>query len=342
MEETKLEDIIENSPIPISIEGTEKILFQMKNSICKIYSKDKKGTGFFLKTSFNNKILYFLVTNYHVLEALENRIEITRNDDNISNDINLNNKRKIFKYPEMDIILIEINPKDDKINKNVFLEIDENINKDITLIEKEYRKKSVYILHYPGGDIIKVSYGLLKGINNIDINHYCNTQGGSSGSPIISLKSFKVIGIHIGSSKTDNYKFNKGIFIKAILNILYKDLQNEINSPIEITKEMNIKYNLFQIGSINPKKNLNKKNNLNSINLNNPGKDTNKKYEYIENDLNFMKKKNHNQNNQNTPLYQQHSKYYFLEKGLENIGSTYYMNAILQCFLHISELIDYF
>ena len=64
MQEIKLEDLIENSPIPVSIEGTEKILSQMKNSICKIYSKDgKKGTGFFLKISFKNNTFYFLVTN---------------------------------------------------------------------------------------------------------------------------------------------------------------------------------------------------------------------------------------------------------------------------------------
>ena len=71
MESIKLEDIIEKSPIPVSIEGTSKILFQMKNSICKIYSKnDKKGTGFFLKLSFENKILYYIITNYHVLGDL--------------------------------------------------------------------------------------------------------------------------------------------------------------------------------------------------------------------------------------------------------------------------------
>ena len=113
MEEINQEDIIEKSPIPISIQGTEKILFQMKNSICKIYSKNnKKGTGFFLKIPFQNNILYYLVTNYHVLDDLENKdiIEITRNDDNISNDIKLDNKRRIYKYQEMDVIFIEINP----------------------------------------------------------------------------------------------------------------------------------------------------------------------------------------------------------------------------------------
>ena len=36
------------------------------------------------------------------------------------------------------------------------------------------------------------------------------------------------------------------------------------------------------------------------------------------------------------------SKYYFSKKGLVNIGSTCYMNATLQCLLHVNELIAYF
>ena len=61
-----------------------------------IYKKNKKkGTGFFLKISIGNNILYFLVTNYHVLEDLNKTIEITRNNDSISNDLILNNERKI-------------------------------------------------------------------------------------------------------------------------------------------------------------------------------------------------------------------------------------------------------
>ena len=43
-----LEKNIEKSPFPVSIEGVEQILFQMKNSICKIIKCDgDKGTGFF-------------------------------------------------------------------------------------------------------------------------------------------------------------------------------------------------------------------------------------------------------------------------------------------------------
>ena len=166
-----------------------------------IYKKNKKkGTGFFLKISIGNNILYFLVTNYHVLEDLNKTIEITRNNDSISNDLILNNKRKIYKYEEIDAILIQLNLKEDKIDEKDFLEIDEDTDKDINILEKEYRQKSAYILHYSKGEDIKVSYGLIDNINNIAINHYCNTQKGSSGSPIISLKNNKVIGIHRGSS----------------------------------------------------------------------------------------------------------------------------------------------
>ena len=49
-------------------------------------------------------------------------------------------------------------------------------------------------------------------IDNKKICHYCNTGEGSSGSPILSLKTLKVIGIHYGSSQ--NCGLNYGTFIK--------------------------------------------------------------------------------------------------------------------------------
>ena len=57
---------------------------------------------------------------------------------------------------------------------------------------------------------------------------------------------------------------------------------------------------------------------------------------------------NFNQNNENLNLLsnslitENQQKYYFPEKGLYHIDGTYYMNATLQCFLHVSELDAYF
>jgi len=60
----------EDSPEPISIENIEKILFQMKNCVCKIYQNGNFALGFFCKFPFqdNNQMIYTLITNNHVLD----------------------------------------------------------------------------------------------------------------------------------------------------------------------------------------------------------------------------------------------------------------------------------
>ena len=48
MEYINLEQHIKASPIPISIQGIETILFQMKNCVCKIHKiNGANGSGFF-------------------------------------------------------------------------------------------------------------------------------------------------------------------------------------------------------------------------------------------------------------------------------------------------------
>jgi len=116
----------------------------------------------------------------------------------------------------IDITIIEINPKNDGIDN--YLELDENdIYKNQKNIKLEYKNKSIYILHYPKGKL-SVSYGIINDIiDNKKINHKCNTEEGSSGSPILSLETFKVIGIHYGSSQ--NRRLNYGIFIKYAIDL---------------------------------------------------------------------------------------------------------------------------
>ena len=161
---------IENSNIPISILETENILFQMKNNICKIINQnDEKGTGFFIKINYQNNYLYFLVSNYNILKNdIKDEIEININKDK-KKIINLNKKRRTFNLEELDIILIEIFPSIDKIK--YYLEIDEDINKDI-----KFKNQSVYLLYYENGKDIKVSYGILKGIDNNKTYQYYNTS----------------------------------------------------------------------------------------------------------------------------------------------------------------------
>jgi len=178
------EKYIEDSPNPLTIEGTETILFQMKNCLCKILGNDgKKGTGFFCKIPYLNKLLPVLITNNHILDenniSKDKKIELTLNDDKKVLVINLDNSRIKITNKELDISFIEIKKED---NINNFLEIDENIDKEL---ENIYNHKSIYLLHYPKGVKANVSYGLSDKIIGEHLIHFCSTEKGSSGAPIL-------------------------------------------------------------------------------------------------------------------------------------------------------------
>ena len=119
MSDYEQEAILNQRPIPVPIKGVKKILYQMENSICKIYHENgKTGTGFFCNIPLFDKTLPFLITNNHVLN--ENDIKINK-----IIKITINNKVKIIKIDEMrkkytnkdlDITFIEIRPEKDNIN----------------------------------------------------------------------------------------------------------------------------------------------------------------------------------------------------------------------------------
>ena len=71
MESTIKEKDIKTSPEPVSFKGTETILDQMNNSICRIYTDNGKGTGFFTKIPYKLKLLPVLITNNHVVKELD-------------------------------------------------------------------------------------------------------------------------------------------------------------------------------------------------------------------------------------------------------------------------------
>ena len=85
------EIMIEKYPIPVSIETTTKIINQAMKSICKIFSKEGKGTGFFCNIKYKNIKVPVMMTNNHVINKKyinENKsIYITLNDDKESKNI---------------------------------------------------------------------------------------------------------------------------------------------------------------------------------------------------------------------------------------------------------------
>ena len=185
-----------------------------------------KGTGFFFKQNipsikYNNK--YFLMTNNHVLNKDffndNTHLEIEHKNKQII--IPLNNRIK-YTNEELDFTIIEILPTDDFFSEiKFFFTIDNYIMTNNS--ESKYLNQDICIFQYPNGEELSFDKGEIKSINNYQIKHLVSTEPDSSGSPILLLNDFKIIGIHQAGKK--NKEDNKGIFMKNILNDI-----NNINS----------------------------------------------------------------------------------------------------------------
>ena len=208
---------IEGLPLPATIEKTAIILEQMQKTICKIKTKNGKGTGFFCSIPYKKKKLTVLITSNHLINEKmiqqNSIINLFLNDDKEEKNIELNENRRIYTNKEYNITIVQIKKKKDKIRK--FLELDENVFRDSPDIFNE----TAYIIQYPKiltEQKAAVSYGIVKEIDDYDIIHFCCTESGSSGAPILSLSTNKVIGIHRESSIKLNC--NKGTFLKNPIN----------------------------------------------------------------------------------------------------------------------------
>ena len=207
MIQTDKEKLLNKYPLPVTINETEIILKQMKYSICKIENKNGNGTGFFCQI-LNKKVL---ITNNHIIdkEELEKNkiIRVTLNDNKIKIDLKIG---YYYTNKDYDTTIIEIKNIDE--TKILFLEIDDDIfDENFNLYNK-----SIYIIQYPKYGIEQkgaVSYGILNEMRNgINIEYFCSTDHGSSGSPILKLSNKKIIGIHKESAI--KFNFNIGTLLK--------------------------------------------------------------------------------------------------------------------------------
>ena len=233
MEEEKL---INTSAEPVTFEGTKRILDQMNKCVCKIYNKGE-GTGFFTKIPFNSGLLTVLITSNHVLGQSEIKnnsiIELSLNYDKKKKIIKLDDDRKKYTNKELDITIIEIKENQDNLN-NEFIELEDNSidyfkdnsYKNENYLNYIYSNKSIYMLHYPKRNNIVVSYAQSPEINDSQINHKCNADHGSSGSPILLINNQKLIGVHSGSYEKNNYNIGTLIIYSII------EFQNLYNNNI--------------------------------------------------------------------------------------------------------------
>ena len=222
------EKYLKNSPKSLSLEQNEYINKQMKYSVCKIEcDNNKNGTGFICYIPFPDKLnlLPVLITNNHILDYSElvpgKFITISFNDNKSVYKIDMSKNRKFYtEKGNIDTTIIEIK-KSDGLNYKHFLEIDEDIFEE--KINEKLKEKTIYFLHYPYGNNVNYSLGTIKNILNdgLTIEHFCNSDKGSSGGPLLRLFNFKVFGVHKEGKATGDY--NLGTLINIPIQNFYQE-----------------------------------------------------------------------------------------------------------------------
>ena len=358
-------------PDSVSPEKFPIITKQTNNSICSIIKKDKfQGTGFLCKINYPDQLhlLPTLITCHHVLFNEEDKLEDTKikigfKNGETTNNINLNDSRKIYtsNQEKYDITIIEIK-ESDGLNLRHFLDVDDYLYEedDLVNIYKE-QQKNIYLIHYPKRLTYKVSFGFIKNISEDtnEIQHLSATDKGSSGCPIFNISNCKIIGVHKGTHKRYDYKV--GSFLKFAIdefnrneNIIKIPKKSYVNDNSNFNNNINNNYILNPINKSNYNvKNYHKNgNNNNYLNIYQNYNSYQNKYQNLSNNSNLNNENNNGCNNINytnpTNQYSNNQNIhqdqidYFPKKGLCNIDLTFYMNANLQCLLHVNELVDFF
>jgi len=223
---------IDGAIASIQGETLEKINDQKKSCSCKIECNEKgNGSGFFSLIPFPNKakLLPVLMTNNHVLpkEAIIKGKKININMKEKKFSYLIDDSTKVYTNKKYDITIIEMSDNYG-LDFNKFLEIDDSIHKEN--LQEYFKNRSIYLIHHPKSkENAEFAVGIIKyiALDSNDIHHTCKSEPGSSGSPILDLKTNKIVGIHKGSA-SNNIKLNIGTFIKEPIEEFYKECVNKI------------------------------------------------------------------------------------------------------------------
>ena len=107
-----------------------------------------------------------------------------------------------------------------------------NMKKNFSI--KNLKHTDIFILQYPKGNELSFSLGQITIIDDELIKHSASTDGGSSGSPIISRQNiYNVIGVHYGGNEKGNRAHTISIILKDIKD-KYKYKCNTLTNNIKI------------------------------------------------------------------------------------------------------------
>ena len=137
----------ENDEKNSNIKAIDISIHEVCKSICKITYENKVGTGFFIKLYKDQKDLFCLMTNHHVIKKeiidVKQVINVLFNYEKKIIQIKLDRDQRFITFNEdMDITIIEILPSD-KIKEKYFL--------FPNLKNKDFTHEYIYIPQFPEG-----------------------------------------------------------------------------------------------------------------------------------------------------------------------------------------------
>lgn len=316
----------------------------LEKCVCKIFVefeednqlKCRTGTGFFCYIPKHN--IKVFMTNNHIMKQdfldKEKNLEYIISEDgkDIKKNINLEICRIKFTDEILDFTIIQI-LQEDNIEK--FVEIDNYIN------SKDYIDDQICCIQFPKGKELKYSNGKVLKKKDKFFLYTVGTLGGSSGSPILLIDNFKLIGLHKGvASRKNNEKINFGIKMNFIMDKINNKI-DELISKAQLSEDeknkIKLKFNeeeifdeeLYSLYSLNnPFKNNSIKEYYNSLLKSFPLNDK-KIIEETEYSLPFFK----------YPSYKNINKKYYtlLMIGEKNAGKT----SLLDIFANYMEKINF-
>ena len=181
----------------------------------------------------------FLTNLFFINKSIINKVinfEYYKDGKYIEKEIKIDKKRKVYTNKELDYTCIEILESDDINN---YFKIDPYLYKNNNNNTKYLKDNDIFILQYPNGNDICISYGKILLIKENNITHSASTNSGSSGSPIIRrTKENYIIGLHYGGHK--NNKYNIATNFNSILKDIKGNIINCIYIPKTGEKEINL------------------------------------------------------------------------------------------------------
>ena len=277
-------------------------------SYLKKYKQINKNDGI----NKDNILIYYLNSDKNEKQSIYNKNDIIKDNEILW--INYNSK-------EIKLLL----PKQN-YNKQIS---DDELLKELL---NSWCIKNIYkIFSINSDNKIGLSKTILEKGNKYNlylINNYISTKNKIEKEENKEIKS--------NSDEKKDYVFN---------NVNPKNVINISNSSTQVS-EINNKSSIIQNESVISTSTNNESNVNKNIIINECKNDNQNQYQnqnnQNQNQINNNNNNNTNNNNNNNTNMNMNNIYIFPLVGLNNVGSTCFMNATLQCLLHISELNSYF